>query len=207
MAYNKRSSKGIRISKRVLVLCEGESEKVYVLGYRSDDINRRRLANVDVEVYQPTNYSPFGLLKEAERKVKEAKKDGFPYDRVWIVFDKDNHRHIPKTFSEADGLKISIAFSSISFETWILLHFAKTARCFQSANEIIRYIEHKYGFALTKRNYFKSLTEAQKSGALANAKWLKSQNNQDICSGKPVYECCAFTNFDDLIKYLSTLNQ
>jgi hypothetical protein len=45
-------------TKRVLILCEGQSEQIYINGYKSEDLNKRRLANVDVKIYQPKDYSP-----------------------------------------------------------------------------------------------------------------------------------------------------
>ena len=122
-------------AKRVLILCEGQSEQIYINGYKSEDVNKRRLAKVDVEIYQPKDYSPHGLLTEAKLKVKEAKKDKMPYDKVWIVFDRDGHANVPQTFEEARIAKINIAFSAVCFEIWILLHFERTSRAFQNCDD------------------------------------------------------------------------
>jgi RloB-like protein len=46
-------------------------------------------------------------------------------DEAWLVFDKDGHLGIENTFEEAQNAGIHIAFSSIAFEHWVLLHFEK----------------------------------------------------------------------------------
>jgi len=203
---NKRASKNIIISKRVLVLCEGESEKIYILGYCNEDANKRRLANVDVEIYQPRNYSPYGLLQEAKRKIKEAKKDKFPYDSAWIVFDRDGHANIPKTFGEAPDVNVKVVFSSVCFETWILLHFLKTSRSFENSDKIISYISKKGFINYEKTNYYNELSDLNKSNALNNAKWLRNQNSTDIDNGVPLYSIGAHTDFDILMEYLMKIN-
>ena len=53
------------------------------------------------------------------------------YMEAWAIFDKDQFHDHEKAFklaSEVNGL--NIAFSSISFETWILLHFERCERSF-----------------------------------------------------------------------------
>jgi len=189
-------------TKRVLILCEGQSEQIYINGYKSEEVNKRRLAKVDVEIYQPKDYSPHGLLTEAKKKAKDAKKDKMPYESVWIVFDRDGHANVPQTFEEAPIAKINIAFSSICFETWILLHFEQTSRYFENCDAILSYIKRNDYLAYEKTNYYKLLTEDKKKTAVANAEWLYKQNKNDIDRGMFLYELNPFTNFDLLIKYL-----
>ena len=43
----------------------------------------------------------------------------------------------------ADINNINIAFSSISFEYWILLHFEYTSRVFYKSDEIIKLLKDK----------------------------------------------------------------
>ncbi|MEI6553974.1 MAG: RloB family protein [Paludibacter sp.] len=192
-------------SKRVLILCEGQSEQIYINGYKSEDVNKRRLAMVDVEIYQPKNYSPHGLLTEAKKKVKEAKKDKMPYESVWIVFDRDGHANVPQTFEEARVSKINIAFSSVCFEIWILLHFEKTSRQFQNCDDIIHFIKHKGYLNYEKTNFYNQLSPEHKQNAIINAVWLHVYNDNDIKRGIPIYQLNPYTDFDRLMKYLHSL--
>jgi hypothetical protein len=192
-------------SKRVLILCEGQSEQIYIKGYKSEDVNKRRLAKVDVEIYQPKNYSPRGLLTEAKQKAREAKREGMPYDKIWIVFDRDGHANVPQTFEEARIAKINIAFSAVCFEVWIVLHFEKTNRTFQNCEDVIHFIKNRGYLDYAKTNFYNQLTTEQKQNAMNNAEWLHGQNEIDIQRGEFIYKIDPYTDFDKLMKYLWNL--
>ncbi len=51
-------------------------------------------------------------------------------DEAWLVFDKDGHLGIENTFEAAQKEGVRIAFSSIAFEHWVLLHFEKNDTTF-----------------------------------------------------------------------------
>jgi hypothetical protein len=56
------------------------------------------------------------------------------YDEVWAIFDKDGHPKHQEAFELSDeiigGKKVNIAFNSIAFEYWILLHFESNSTPF-----------------------------------------------------------------------------
>lgn len=75
---------------------------------------------VDIEnkyIAQPTRY-----VREAQMGLEDG-----TYSEVWAVFDKDGHPNHEEAFNLASknisGKKVNIAFTSIAFEYWILLHF------------------------------------------------------------------------------------
>lgn len=53
-------------------------------------------------------------------------------DLAWVVFDKDNHPKLPETFRDAKSAGIKIAFSSRSFEQWVILHYEKSSNPFNA---------------------------------------------------------------------------
>jgi len=59
------------------------------------------------------------------------------YAEVWAVFDKDQHPGHERAFKmaqeEINGKKVNIAFSSIAFEHWILLHFEQNITGFSKS--------------------------------------------------------------------------
>ena len=205
MSSRHRKRLGISLPKRILILCEGESEIIYLKGYQSDEKNRRKLSGAQIELYQPENYSPYGLLEEAKRRVQEAKREKYLFDQVWIVFDRDGHAYIPKTFQEAHDAKICIAFSLISFEYWILLHFEKSRRYYPKCDSLVHYIERKkYISEYGKTNYYSKIREYQAS-ALENSQWLHKQNESDLNRGIKIYNLPAYTNFDELFLALQKI--
>lgn len=202
-----RQPKKIQQPERILVLCEGESEIIYLKGYRSEDSNRRRLSRLEIEIYQPTNFSPLGLLKEAKRKIREAQKDKMPYKSVWIVFDKDRHVSIPQTMEEAGSFipPINIAFSVNCFEYWILLHFERSRRLYNNCSQIQSAIEAKYFPNYAKTMNFFPLLQPHLQTALANAEWLHQQNRFELERGAAITDLQSYTSFDLLIRYLEAI--
>jgi uncharacterized C2H2 Zn-finger protein len=195
-----RVSKSISLPKRILILCEGESEQIYLKGIKKETHNKNAL--VEIEMYQPNDFSPLGLFKEAKKKIREANKE-YPYYSIWIVFDKDDHKEINRTFNLAEQNRpiIEIAFSNISFEYWILLHFERTNRYFKNSEDLIRYIDRKHHFNYSKTmNIFEALKD-NISIALSNATWLHQQNAFELMQAKP-YSLNSYTNFDQLYSYL-----
>jgi hypothetical protein len=59
------------------------------------------------------------------------------YDEVWAVYDKDGHASHQEAVELAKNIindkKVNIAFNSISFEYWILLHFENNSTGFQKS--------------------------------------------------------------------------
>lgn len=87
-----------------------------------------------------TGVPPAKWVKEGIRELENQS-----YDEVWAVFDHDNHPARKEAFelseTKIDGKKVEIAFSSRSFEYYILLHFERIfksfteTKCSQTFNE------------------------------------------------------------------------
>lgn len=205
MSNRHRKQLSLSLPPRILILCEGESEIKYLKGYQGEEQNRRKLSGAQIELYQPDNYSPYGLLTEAKKRAAEAKHEKYPFKQIWIVFDRDGLENIPKTYYEAAAAGINIAFSLISFEYWLLLHFEKTSRHFPNCDALVHYIESRnYINDYCKTNYYQSIKNFQ-DVAIGNAKWLHMHNYSDLSRGIKHYELAAYTNFDELFIALKKL--
>jgi hypothetical protein len=102
--------------KRFLVVCEGENtEPDYVNALR----RYLRMTTTDVVT--------IGGAGETIRVVEkaEALSRDQDYDRVWVVFDKDNFpaHHFDNAISKARARGFGVAWSNQAFEFWLLLHF------------------------------------------------------------------------------------
>ena len=202
-----RISKSKPLPRRILILCEGESEQIYLKGLKKEISCNRNLQSIEIEMYQPNDFSPLGIVNEAKKKIAEGKRDKYPYFAVWVVFDKDEHKKIDTAFDVAQNnpQRIDIAFSNICFEYWVLLHFEKKQRYFRDSVEIISYIEKKHKFNYTKTMNIYDELKNKVETALANSKWLHSQNKPEIDNNTKLYELNAYTNFDELYIYLKSL--
>lgn len=123
-----------KVTKRsVYILTEGVTEYNYfkriseIMGMDTDWIYS---VTVEVrEIIKGSKTDPINIIKEA----KQSKKN---YNEVWVVFDKDRERDYENevAFKIAANAKIKIAFSSISFEHWLILHFEKCRFAFQRSD-------------------------------------------------------------------------
>ena len=72
----------LKISKRILILCEDrKSSLLYLDSFKKDEKLKRELSSVSIEIYQPTDFSPLGLVNEAKRRKKQARRERNPFDR------------------------------------------------------------------------------------------------------------------------------
>lgn len=121
--------------KTILILTEGVTEVAYfsrVADYVNDDNDFNCFIKVEVrDIEEGVKQDPVGLVKEA----KYEKKDK-GYWKVWVVFDKDRDREVEnqKAFELALKSKVNVAFSSISFEHWLILHFEKCLQPFERSD-------------------------------------------------------------------------
>ena len=126
-----RKSKNTK--KTVYILTEGRTEEAYfsrigeIVG---EDTDWNYSVTVEVkEIISGSKTDPINIVKEAKR----SKKD---FDKIWVVFDKDRERDEEnrKAIELAVKSKINVAFSSISFEHWIILHFEKNNFAFERSD-------------------------------------------------------------------------
>lgn len=198
---NKRKPK-----KRILILCEGgETEPNYFNGLKRDKSQRNRLAALRIEVYDSDKSTGRELVIEAKHLKTTARQEKNPYDAVWVVLDKDGYTKHPQTFDQARANNINIAFSSISFEFWILLHYAYTTKHFSKADDLIQYLKSRYmaGYDKTDDNYSK--LKDRTLDAIQNAERAREYFEFDLKRGKKIYELNPYTDVDILVDKLLKL--
>ncbi len=61
--------------------------------------------------------------------------EGDAYTSKWAVFDKDGHVAHEKAWEYATENGVNIAFSSVSFEHWLLLHFEYNSTAFAKSDD------------------------------------------------------------------------
>jgi hypothetical protein len=82
-----------------------------------------------VEIRAPL---PLKWILEAQKELEDG-----TCNEAWTVFDHDNHPARKEAFEAADkdinGTKVNIAFTSISFEYYLLLHFEQLYKQFKTS--------------------------------------------------------------------------
>jgi RloB-like protein len=147
----------------ILIICEGENtEPSYFQGIK-DKILEEAIWTEGVAITilpepktaEIIDEKPSKYKTERKKRTIEGEKEeikGVPplkyiqkgiqalenFTEVWAIFDHDNHPARKEAFElaeneEIDGKKVQIAFSSIAFELWVLMHFEQCATVFEKS--------------------------------------------------------------------------
>lgn len=167
---------------KILIVCEGEkTEPNYFNGLRDE----LKLSGARVEITGKSASNPMGVVSFAKERYGEEEKAGFPFDRVFCVFDKNNHGDYDEALKEVEKAKQSdgVFHATVSvpaFEYYLLLHYEYTTSPCNSNQALSRLKKHISGYAKGKQDIFaivsdkletakdnakKSLTAARKSGS------------------------------------------
>ncbi len=202
----KRPTYKRKVNNRILILCEGkETEPRYFRGLKRDKSRKNRLSALRIEVYDSRPNTPKELIKVAISLKKDAISENNPYDDIWVVIDKDGYTKHPQAFNQALANRINIAFSSISFEYWFLLHFIYTTKAFNKADDLIKHLKRNYmpNYQKTDDNY--SLLRDSTATAIGNCSSLIKNIQFELNQGKKIYELNPYTNVGELVEKLLSL--
>lgn len=109
----------------IYIVCEGKNtEPKYVDAFARDHGNGRVRIEEISGVGDPRTLV-LAAIDLKKRKKREAKKSGDSFDEnpnVWVVFDTDEHFHIPEALQLAQRHTIPVCISNPCVELWGLLH-------------------------------------------------------------------------------------
>ncbi|MEZ2279831.1 MAG: RloB family protein [Microcoleus sp.] len=209
----KRKSKQLKQS--IYIVCEGtNTERIYFeeIAQQNDVFEKYAIKVYPSEEDQIKASKKEGesIKTDAVNLVKLAKQEIKNYDEVWAVFDKDGYTRHEEAFFDAQKHGIKLAFSSIAFEHWILLHYEQNRTDFPKSQNVIDHLEEAgYFTGYSKKadisiySRLKNLTKT----AIENAAWLRMEiaNNLAACDDK-IYELNPYTTVDDLVRKLLGFN-
>nr|VFJ73757.1 MAG: RloB-like protein [Candidatus Kentron sp. FW] len=170
----------------VLIICEGtKTEPRYFEELRE----KYQLGIVNIEVTSAKGTDPVSVVRTAKSKKTNAEKRGKPFDRVYCVFDRDEHANFDDASRRIAALQkqgFRSARSWPCFEFWLLLHFGYTRQPFHRdgqrtaaqncentlKSEISNYRKGKTGIfnelfprlEEARRNATKALQDAERTG-------------------------------------------
>ncbi len=105
---------------RFLVVCEGErTEPNYF-----KELVKDKYSEVRAEEIVGEGRSTCALVKKtAEIRERLEQQRQLKFDRVWVVFDKDDFNDFNEAIALAERKGYGAAWSNEAFELWYLLHF------------------------------------------------------------------------------------
>ncbi len=189
------------LKPRILILCEGEkTEPLYFKGLRADP-GYSGLASVEIVVQDEEKNTARELVERAIELRTEANKERNPYAEVWVVVDRDGYTLHAQAFDQAAANTIFIAFSSICFEYWLVLHFKETTRAFAKCNDCIAYLKRNCLPGYEKRRDVYARLKDNIPQAIDRARRCRT-TSPDVRNGVQPYQLNPFTNVDVLVRRL-----
>ena len=178
----KRKKQTLLRQPKVLIVCEDSKSSAFYLEELAKDLG---LTAVKVEGKRCGSV-PSSVLGFAKDQYAKSKLDGDAYNRVYCVFDRDQHDSFDATVKTITEIKPENTFFSITttpcFEFWLLLHFAKDTSPYQvsgnksscdNANAKLKSYWADYG--KSKRGIYAHSKQYMQT-AITNAKLLVKHN-------------------------------
>ncbi len=222
-----RKRKERYIKPTLFIVCEGTKTEPLYFESIGEQIAGENWA-FDVKVLETDKTTAVELIEFAQSFISENDPDA----QIWAVFDKDGYTKHQEAFKEASkpGKEVHIAFSSIAFEHWVLLHFERNDTAFQKAeckdvnkkpcgcgsgslssgfdckgkNCVIGYLRQKNHYHdYKKTDFIYNRLKDKTHLAIENAAWLRHQvrNNVHFKKGE-IYKLNPYTDVDKLVSTL-----
>ncbi len=157
-AYKKRKENVREKLVRFLIVCEGtKTEPHYFEALIKNHISTVREVKIEGE-----GRATIALVdKTIEIKKELEHKNAMTFDRVWIVFDKDDFDDFNEAINKAHTLGFQSAWTNEAFELWYYLHF--------------EYLDT----GISRSDYIKKLEEAFRN-RIGDADFMYRKGNPDI---------------------------
>ncbi|MGL4937089.1 RloB family protein [Shewanella sp.] len=116
---------------RVLIVCEGaKTEPVYF----TDLKDHYGLSTANIAITPARGSDPVSVVKHAKALQQQEQRQGEQFDRVYCVFDRDEHSNFAAANVSLDSLRSKHFYAARSwpcFEYWLLLHYGYQRAPFQ----------------------------------------------------------------------------
>lgn len=109
---------------RILLVCEGSCTEPQ---YFHAAVDHYELHTTNVKIYGDGGSAPSAVYRYGRELYEQAKREKNPYDRVYFVFDRDQHACFERTCQTIQAQKPANTFFAITsipcIEFWFLLHY------------------------------------------------------------------------------------
>ena len=204
-----------KIKPTLHIFCEGEkTEPYYFKSYiQENHSDIRQLATIVVE--KTDKNTPIALVDEA---ISHKKQSGLAIDKYWVVYDREAVDKYPHDLhkqarDKAKANNIEIAFSSVCFEIWLLLHLTDKCSSYTNCAELLKQSDLKKLLAKECgiQNYDKAIPTLFESlkgnvdNAKARAKNMcdRAKDSAEIGKSEPYY----FNPYTDVHLLLNAMDQ
>lgn len=200
-----RSRKSRKLNLKILILCEGQTERNYLLEIKNQ-LPREKQRGIQIDVEHFKRHDPLNLVNEAIRRKQKARYEGAPYDHLWIAFDHDNLPNRNRAFLKSESNTVKIAYSSFNIEFWFLLHFQYSASPFTNGDDVKDFLRQNFinDYEPGRTRLFPLLGERFED-AETNAERLKRDKQMDIDAGTPIWDLNPYVTIHELVRFIFEL--
>ena len=200
----KRSRPKRSLYEKVLIVCEGAKTEP---NYFHEIVAHYKLNTANVAIHGKGS-GPGNVLDEAIRRYKLESGKGDPYDRVYCIFDKDQHTSYKETLKlieEYDPKGIIYKCSSVPcFEYWLILHFKYTTKPYAP----IAHRSAAQQVLVELRKYMPQYSKGSRYvfGELQNKlEFAKENAGRSLAEARKNYTDNPSTEVHELVQYLQNL--
>jgi hypothetical protein len=178
----------------VLLVCEGEKTEV---NYFNELIKYYKLSSANIIVDKGKGSAPISIVDTAIELRDLAVRANESYDKIFCVFDCDDHESFKRANNKANNNNIQCIRSWPCFEFWLLLHFVYTRKTY-TANTCYKALLSYYP-DFQKRQYgvFVHLVKNLEQGLQHAARVQEDVNNTE--------EFNPSTEIHELVEYLQNI--
>lgn len=186
---------------RALIVCEGSRTEPL---YFEEIASRYRLNTANIKVIG-SGADPRTVVREAKAERDRERQRGEEYDRVYCVFDRDEHATFRDACNEARAIGLQLARSWPCFEFWLRLHFGFTRQPYARSggrspaqncvNEVCKFLP---GYAKAAHGVFAELEDRLEEA--------KAHAVRALADAEATNEFNPSTEVHALVDYLQSLN-
>jgi len=106
-----------------LIATEGTQTEPNYFKALKTELEKSNRFNIEISI-EGKGKSTTALVSKVRRQIEFNHQE---YDRVWVVFDRDEFPDFDEAIQQAAKHNINCAWSNESFELWLLLHFKEVS--------------------------------------------------------------------------------
>lgn len=185
--------------RRFLIVCEGEKTEPNYFQAFGEHLPKRL---VELKIFG-AGTNTLSLIRQAQGLRDERMNGDYPYDEVWVVFDRDSFP--PDDFDNAIHMaetdEIKCAWSNEAFELWYILHFEYRTTSMPRADyqaKLTQLLSRKY-----QKNSVDMYQQLAKNGNQAQAIIWAHRLHKEDHDGKPPSRANPCTTVYQLVEELN----
>nr|VFK52442.1 MAG: RloB-like protein [Candidatus Kentron sp. TUN]VFK52967.1 MAG: RloB-like protein [Candidatus Kentron sp. TUN] len=191
----------------VLIVCEGEKTEPY---YFKELRKKYRLSAINIQVTSADGSDPVSVVRTARSRQNDRKKTRQkPFDRIYCVFDRDEHSNFDAACQQLADLQNQGFRSACSwpcFEFWLLLHFRYTRGPFVRDGKRTAAQNCEHALRSEMNDYRKGKTDVFVK-LLPRLEEAKKRAIRALQNAKETDERNSSTKVHQLVDYLQTLSR